>query len=115
MRNIGSENRGKEAQAISLCYPSAGARMILFVLRAYQAFLSPHLGGACKFQPSCSDYAAQAIARFGARGGLLLAAKRLLRCRPFSAGGWDPVPEVDSENKGAQARRGQVPELRGAR
>ena len=74
-----------------------GARMVLFALRAYQLFLGPHLGGACKFHPSCSHYAAEAVERFGPRAGLLLAVKRLLRCRPFSAGGWDPLPETRDE------------------
>lgn len=67
--------------------------LALFTLRAYQAFLGPFLGGACKFQPSCSVYAYEAIERFGAARGSWLALRRLLRCRPFSPGGFDPVPE----------------------
>jgi putative membrane protein insertion efficiency factor len=59
----------------------------------YQVFLSPFFGGACKFYPSCSNYAYQAIARHGARRGFVLAFGRLLRCRPFSKGGFDPVPD----------------------
>jgi putative membrane protein insertion efficiency factor len=55
--------------------------------------LSPFFGGACKFHPSCSNYAYEAIARHGARRGVALALKRLLRCRPFTKGGFDPVPE----------------------
>jgi putative membrane protein insertion efficiency factor len=55
--------------------------------------LSPFFGGACKFHPSCSNYAYEAIARHGARRGVLLALKRLLRCRPFTKGGFDPVPD----------------------
>jgi putative membrane protein insertion efficiency factor len=54
--------------------------------------LSPVFGGACKFHPSCSNYAYEAIARHGARRGTALAVKRLLRCRPFTKGGFDPVP-----------------------
>jgi uncharacterized protein len=57
--------------------------------------LSPFFGGACKFHPSCSNYAYEAIARHGARRGVVLAVKRLLRCRPFTMGGFDPVPEPD--------------------
>lgn len=68
-------------------------RLLLAALRAYQVFLSPLLGGACKFYPSCSHYAAEAVARHGARRGAWLALRRLLRCRPFSPGGYDPVPE----------------------
>jgi putative membrane protein insertion efficiency factor len=56
-------------------------------------FLSPFLGGACKFEPSCSNYAYEAIARHGAGRGTVLALKRLLRCRPFTVGGFDPVPD----------------------
>jgi uncharacterized protein len=56
-------------------------------------FFSPFFGGACKFQPSCSNYAHEAILRHGAKRGAVLAMKRLLRCRPFTIGGFDPVPE----------------------
>lgn len=67
--------------------------LALFSIRVYQVFLGPFFGGACKFSPSCSKYAYEAIERFGARRGAWLAAKRVLRCRPFSKGGFDPVPE----------------------
>jgi putative membrane protein insertion efficiency factor len=67
----------------------------LFVLpiRAYQLLLSPAFGNHCKYYPSCSEYAAQAIQRFGILRGLVLAAWRLLRCNPWSHGGYDPVEE----------------------
>jgi hypothetical protein len=54
--------------------------------------LSPLIGGFCRYEPSCSRYASQAIFRHGARRGALLAARRLLRCHPFHPGGFDPVP-----------------------
>jgi uncharacterized protein len=73
--------------------PGVMAWWLLLALRAYQAFLSPFYGGTCRFYPSCSQYAAQAIERHGARRGAWLAVKRLARCRPFSPGGYDPVPE----------------------
>jgi putative membrane protein insertion efficiency factor len=60
----------------------------------YRIFLSHFFGGACKFYPSCSKYAQEAIARHGARRGIVLALKRLGRCRPFTKGGFDPVPDV---------------------
>ncbi|MGN6167090.1 MAG: membrane protein insertion efficiency factor YidD [Solirubrobacteraceae bacterium] len=60
-------------------------------LKLYQALISPVLGPRCKFYPSCSEYAVQAIMRFGILRGLVLAAWRLLRCNPFSHGGFDPV------------------------
>ena len=74
----------------------AGAWILLSLLRIYQALLSPFFGGACKYYPSCSNYAYEAIERHGAGRGLVLALRRLGRCRPFVAGGYDPVPtELD--------------------
>ncbi|MGH9682509.1 MAG: membrane protein insertion efficiency factor YidD [Candidatus Acidiferrales bacterium] len=64
------------------------------LVRFYIAFLSPFLGGACKFYPSCSQYAREAVAVHGARRGFILAMKRLGRCRPFTKGGFDPVPDA---------------------
>lgn len=71
-----------------------GAWGLLLFVRFYQIFLSPFFGGACKFYPSCSKYGYEAIARHGARRGSVLAMKRLLRCRPFTKGGHDPVPDL---------------------
>lgn len=67
----------------------------LFVglIRAYQLLISPFLGRNCRFYPSCSSYAVEAIETHGAARGLWLAARRLVRCGPWSAGGYDPVPE----------------------
>ncbi len=67
------------------------------ILCFYIVFLSPFLGGACKFYPSCSNYAWEAIERHGPGKGALLAAKRLLRCHPFTRGGIDLVPEEIGE------------------
>lgn len=69
------------------------ARVLLAALRVYQAFFSPLMPSPCKFYPSCSRYACEAIETHGARRGSWLALRRLLRCRPFSPGGVDPVPE----------------------
>lgn len=71
------------------------AWVLLAGLRFYQACLSPLMPYACKFHPSCSRYACQAIELHGAGRGAWLALRRLLRCRPFSPGGYDPVPERD--------------------
>ena len=70
---------------------SPARRLAIAPLRLYQAVISPALGPRCKFYPSCSEYAVQAIAQFGILRGLVLAAWRLLRCNPFSHGGFDPV------------------------
>jgi len=67
--------------------------VVLVPLRAYRRLISPLLGNRCKYYPSCSEYAVQAIERFGILRGLVLAGWRLLRCNPFSHGGFDPVDE----------------------
>lgn len=65
----------------------------LFLIRAYQYVLSPVLGPACRFYPTCSDYAYQAILRYGIFSGSHLMIRRILRCHPFNPGGFDPVPQ----------------------
>jgi len=76
-------------------------RMALFALRCYKAYLSVLFAGSCRFEPTCSQYAYQAIERFGVVRGVWLGSKRLLRCHPFSGRfGYDPVPERVS-NDGA--------------
>ena len=72
-------------------------RILLYLLVFYRRWISPALhslspGGGCKFQPTCSEYASQAIAMHGPLRGVLLAFWRLLRCHPFTRGGLDPVP-----------------------
>jgi putative membrane protein insertion efficiency factor len=67
--------------------------IVIMPIRAYQLLLSPMGGERCKYYPSCSEYAAQAIGRYGILRGLVLAGWRLLRCNPWSGGGVDPVEE----------------------
>jgi putative membrane protein insertion efficiency factor len=82
-----------ETRAVGAAAKSLGAWTLLLLLRLYMMLLAPFVGGACKFYPSCSNYAYEAVARHGARRGSVLVIKRLLRCRPFTQGGFDPVPE----------------------
>ncbi len=67
--------------------------LLLKLLAAYKRWLSPQLPAACRFTPSCSEYAAEAVTRHGALGGTWLALWRLLRCHPLGGRGLDPVPE----------------------
>lgn len=71
---------------------SLAVRILLLGIDLYRATLAPLLGGHCRFLPSCSAYAEEALRRHGARRGLALAARRLARCHPLTAGGFDPVP-----------------------
>lgn len=81
----------KELQAKSAVRYLA-ARLLHFTIRAYQLTLSPVLGPACRYYPSCSEYTLQAIDRHGPVRGVFLGFKRVMRCHPFSTGGVDPVP-----------------------
>ena len=72
------------------------AKLLIILIRAYQVVLAPFLGGACRFLPSCSAYAVEAIASHGAWRGSLLAARRLSRCHPLGRAGVDPVPSPSS-------------------
>jgi len=69
-----------------------GVKLAMVLIRIYQLVVSPLLGPACRFEPSCSQYAMEAIARYGLAKGSVLACKRLMRCHPFCRGGFDPVP-----------------------
>ena len=64
--------------------------------RAYKLTLSPWMGARCRFHPTCSDYAAEALIRHGALKGGLLAIRRVLRCHPFGGAGADPVPPISA-------------------
>lgn len=71
---------------------AVGARAALAAIRFYQSHISPLFGARCIYVPTCSKYARQAIARYGLPKGGWLALRRIARCHPFHAGGYDPVP-----------------------
>jgi putative membrane protein insertion efficiency factor len=67
--------------------------IILFFIIIYQKMISPLFPNACRYYPTCSQYAYQAVQKFGVVKGVYLGIRRILRCNPFAAGGYDPVPE----------------------
>jgi putative membrane protein insertion efficiency factor len=73
------------------------AILALSFIRLYQRFFSPLLGKNCRFVPTCSAYTYEAIERYGLVKGILLGTKRILRCGPWSPGGFDPVPDLNPE------------------
>jgi uncharacterized protein len=76
------------------------ARVAVALLRAYRRFVSPLMGRHCRYEPTCSAYATEAIARWGALRGSVLAVRRVARCHPFAPGGFDPVPRPDASHPG---------------
>jgi putative membrane protein insertion efficiency factor len=73
------------------------ARLLILLVKGYRLFLSPWLGSSCRFEPTCSVYALQALQRFGAAKGSYLMLHRIGRCHPWCDGGMDPVPEASAE------------------
>ncbi len=87
--------------------PPLQVRAALFALRFYKAYLSILFAGSCRFEPTCSQYAYQAIERFGLVRGVWLGTKRLLRCHPFSRRfGFDPIPEYLAAHTGSNVVAG---------
>ncbi len=79
--------------------------LLLALLRIYQYLLSPWVGQHCRFHPTCSEYAREAIETHGALKGAWLAARRLSRCHPWHAGGLDPVPDSRDSEPGAHENK----------
>lgn len=78
-------------------------RVIIGAIRAYQVGISPILPASCRYIPSCSEYAIEALRRHGTARGGWLAVRRLLRCHPFGGRGYDPVPGADEAETGEPA------------
>lgn len=84
-------------------------RLLLVLLRVYKIALSPYVGSQCRFLPTCSDYARDAVIAHGAARGSWLAACRLCRCHPLANGGLDPVPPVNQPSAPAAHGRIRLP------
>lgn len=74
-------------------------RFILWIIRFYQKHISPHTAPCCRFSPTCSQYGLEAVERFGALKGGAMTLWRILRCNPWGAGGYDPVPGKKSKTR----------------
>ena len=73
--------------------------IVVRIIRSYQLTLGRILPRVCRFEPTCSTYAIQAIRQYGLLKGIVLSTWRIVRCNPFCQGGWDPVPERMGENE----------------
>lgn len=71
--------------------------LLIWLIRGYRFLISPLFPPSCRFQPTCSQYAMQAVERFGVLKGSWLSVKRIMRCHPFHPGGYDPVPLLEKE------------------
>ncbi|MGL4826904.1 MAG: membrane protein insertion efficiency factor YidD [Enterovibrio sp.] len=78
---------------------SCAQKIVIGIFRVYQLFISPLLGPRCRFAPTCSQYAIEAVMRHGVVKGCWLAGKRLLKCHPLNHGGYDPVPARHHHNR----------------
>ena len=96
----------ESASAGATVRPNAGQRVVLRAIRGYQLLFSPIYSGSCRFLPSCSAYAFEAVERHGVIRGGMLAVRRLMRCHPFGGHGHDPVPA----SVPSALRRGKLPD-----
>jgi putative membrane protein insertion efficiency factor len=90
----------------------AGSRLSLpltIAIRIYQWTIRPLIGSNCRFHPSCSEYAIEALEIHGVWRGALLAGWRILRCNPWAPGGWDPVPPCPHHHNGSLAKGSDTP------
>ncbi len=85
-----------------------GRGLLCGLIRAYQCVISPLFPGSCRFHPTCSRYAIEAISKHGALRGLWLSASRLARCNPWGGAGFDPVPDLSSHDLPSPKVRGRA-------
>lgn len=95
--------RTSPAGTVQVWWRQLPARLLIGLISVYRRFVSPVLGPRCRFYPSCSAYALEAIRVHGAGRGSWLAVRRLSRCHPFHPGGLDPVPPPRRQNEGRRA------------
>jgi putative membrane protein insertion efficiency factor len=74
-------------------------KILIWLIKGYRSLISPLFPPVCRFQPTCSQYAIEAITQYGSFKGSWLAIKRILRCHPFHPGGYDPVPSLDDSKR----------------
>ena len=89
---MADRSQGADSPASKPGRPGVVAGVVVSLLSVYQRLVSPLLGQRCRFHPSCSQYAIEAVLAYGALRGGWLALRRLSRCHPLHEGGWDPVP-----------------------
>jgi len=77
-------------------------RIIILIIRGYQYLISPFLAPSCRYTPTCSNYAIEAVQRFGFLRGLILSVRRIFSCHPWHHGGYDPVPTTFTLKKSAK-------------
>jgi putative membrane protein insertion efficiency factor len=82
----------KQLMSIKLFVLNLFKLLFINIIKIYQRFISPFFPSSCKFSPSCSKYGIEAINKYGAIKGLILTVKRILKCNPWSKGGYDPIP-----------------------
>ncbi len=105
MAGAGLELYGKKRKSRAVSFPS---RVGIGLIRGYQAFISPLLGHNCRFYPSCSQYAAEALAEYGFLKGFFMATVRICKCAPWHPGGFDPVPSRESEDGAYNSEDGDL-------
>lgn len=100
---------GKQSDAQDLHGTTPLRRLLILPIRFYRYFLSPWLRPACRYAPTCSAYAIEAIEKHGAARGVYLGFKRICRCHPFAAGGYDPVPAAASDRSNPHSSTSKPP------